>query len=1519
MAINSKLGTIWIKDPATGNWKPVQNMWIKNASGWQPVQKAWTKVGIEEWEQIYPTPSGSLNTNISSLSFTVYQNHDSDTQTVSITNNGTANLSITNIVASNSSYYTSVFSAGATFPITVNVGQSISITIKVRGVLLGKDTSGLLVITATVGTLGTSTLTIPISTTVIPEFKTLSLAQSSIKTTSASTLTMYYGDSLPSTSIPLYNNGNGATVNILSVSSLNGTINVTSYPASIGSPAGNGTLVLSATSKAIGTYVDTITITSDDPVNSTITVYPVTLQVNKKQPIIRVQNTLSDTYNDIAASGNLKSVTIYNDGIGVLNISNLSSTGKCIITNKPTSIPAGSNATFNVTGIQLAASATDTITISCDDPASTTKTIAVEYTIIKQPVISVPASVTDSYNDIDNTGADKTVTITNNGAGELRITSITTASGGAKAKVSISPVPSTTAPLIIAAGASANFKVTGQKLTNSDTDTITITSNDPINSSKTIPVTYTITQQPIIAVTPSPVTDTYKDTDTTGHTVTVTITNGGAGTLNISSISTTSGGSVAAVSGLATPTTVAAGASKTFNIIGQKLSKTTNDTINIISNDRGILDQLTVVPVTLTISAVPVISVPASVTDSYNDIDNTGATKTVTITNTGTSPLSITSITTVSGGSIARVSVSPVPIASSPLSIAPGASVNFSVTGQKITGTATDTIGITNNTNGVPGTLTTIPVTYTITNLPVIEISPTSLTDSYYDDTAGTVKTLTIYNRGPVASLTITNPITISDNLTIVTAPGSYTIAGGGSNFITLTVKGNQLAGAVTQPFVQTYNEKISVYSNNRGNAGSLSEIPFLLNVTKKIAVIGVSPTTLTDSYYDTDAGGTGKLITIKNTGLLDLTVNSIVSRNSKSTISGISLPVTVTKNGGTATFTVTGKKITTGGTILDFIDITNTGDLSNPIVTVNLQYNITVKQAAIQVYPAIATPTAGTVVTPISSWTLNADTNKPNSQTIVIKNISPAVAGSRSITISDISPSGSCTVSALSTTVIAPQQTATAIVSAGDDWPTTGQQQIGTLTINSDTTTTGYTSLAVPVLYTYIPKYPNILVYLGGTTTSLSTISLGTIKQGDTPTSVKVWIQNTQAGSSPLSVTAINSTNGYTSYSDITPTVTINPGTSLSFNLTFSAWNALATGTYTDTMTIVSNDPDTPNKQITITGTVIAKQPSLNANKSSLSLTNVAGTDLPTTTIVLKNNGDNPSTLNISSISSSLGNFTVSQSSASLNYNESITLTLTMVSTTDVGSYNDSLIIKSNAANGETQNIPVSIKVTQPAFSAEYTAGTHIITHPGYSVRNLTITLVGGGGGGGSGTEGGNGGGGGGGGSGAAIVNWVYPTTVSKDHAISITVGAAGLAIDLVGDRDHAGRNARAGAGGVSSLSIANIIVASVNGGTGGVGADTDRGGAQGAGGTIVKGGITTDTNINKAGKSGTAGIKGTRDDSSSNGGAGGTGTLLDNKYYGTGGNGADAPDRTAPYDFQGSNGQGGYVKISWPAYTPP
>ena len=254
-------------------------------------------------------------------------------------------------------------------------------------------------------------------------------------------------------------------------------------------------------------------------------------------------------------------------------------------------------------------------------------------------------------------------------------------------------------------------------------------------------------------------------------------------------------------------------------------------------------------------ATAPAISLSSS-SLSFGSI-NVGASsqQSLTISNTGTAALSISSITS----TIGAFTVSP-----TSFSVAAGGNQTVTVTFAPSAATSySGTITINHNASGSP---TTVSVTGTgvAAPAPAILVSATSLVFGTVNTGTSTQKTFTVSNSG-TATLNVSN-IT-STNGAFSVSPTSFSIPSGGSPQ-TVTV-------SFTPTALQTYSATLSVAHNASGSPSQIS----LTGTGAGAAVISLTISSL--SFGPVNIGSSAsQTLNVTNSGNITLTVTSLTSNN---------------------------------------------------------------------------------------------------------------------------------------------------------------------------------------------------------------------------------------------------------------------------------------------------------------------------------------------------------------------------------------------------------------------------------------------------------------------------------------------------------------------------------------------------------------------------------------------------------------------------------------------------------------
>jgi hypothetical protein len=366
-------------------------------------------------------------------------------------------------------------------------------------------------------------------------------------------------------------------------------------------------------------------------------------------------------------------VTLSNSGGTSLNISSIviEGTGFSLVNapSTPAAISNGSSLLFAVRfSPSLNGSYSGKLTILSNDPDSGTLVYNLTGTGVNPPDISVNVGTADFGTMPVNTVKQTTITIRNDvsaGQGDLIINSF--ALSGAGFNFATPPVY----PQTIAPGATANITISFSAGTAGIyTGTLKILSNDPDEAEVTVNLQATVQQPPDITV--STATLSFGSVLTNGSkTLDLSISNSGDSDLVVSNIAIT-GTVFTFATAPSLPMTIAKGNTGTVTIKFMPVSaQVYNGTVTVTSNDPD--SPTTTVNLTGTGISQPEIDItPVSLTFG-NVSTSTTLDKTVSIRNTGTANLTLTSALTITGSTAFTIVAQPA------TPITPGGSVNVTI------------------------------------------------------------------------------------------------------------------------------------------------------------------------------------------------------------------------------------------------------------------------------------------------------------------------------------------------------------------------------------------------------------------------------------------------------------------------------------------------------------------------------------------------------------------------------------------------------------------------------------------------------------------------------------------------------------------------------------------------------------------------------------------------------------------------------------------------------------------------
>lgn len=556
-----------------------------------------------------------------SLNFNNVTVGQTSSQNVTITNNGNSNLTFSSATISGTGFTMSGLSPLPTIPAGQNATFSVQFTP-----------------TSTAGATGS----IVFHDNAAGSPQTLTLTGSAVA--SGSTLTpnpgsvnfgnVVVGSSSPQT-ITLTNSGN-VTITINTVSTTGSVFSTSGISAGQQIAAG-GTANFSVTfaPAATGTISGGITITST-ATNGSLSI---PLSGTGTQGALSA-NPSSVNFGNLLVGANASiGVTLSNPGTAAVSItgSSITGTGFSMSTLSAQALNPGQTASFNVTfAPTTATSFSGTVSITSNAPGSPLKIALSGTGVATQALLTIsPTSVAFGNVSVGGSG-NQTVTLTNPGNATLNITA---------ASITGSGYSMTLAPTSINAGSNISFTVTFTPTSaGSAPGSISITSNAP-NSPATIALSGTGTQPQISA---NPTTVSF-GTVTVGNSNSqpITLTNNGNATLTFSQI--TVAGTGFSQTGLSTSTTIAAGGSTTFDAVFTPSSATTvSGSITLTTN--GTPSPL-VINLSGTGSAATFLLGANPTSLSFGNVgDGTNSSLTTSVTNSGNSNITISSVTVAGAG-----------------------------------------------------------------------------------------------------------------------------------------------------------------------------------------------------------------------------------------------------------------------------------------------------------------------------------------------------------------------------------------------------------------------------------------------------------------------------------------------------------------------------------------------------------------------------------------------------------------------------------------------------------------------------------------------------------------------------------------------------------------------------------------------------------------------------------------------------------------------------------------------------
>jgi hypothetical protein len=443
---------------------------------------------------------------------------------------------------------------------------------------------------------------------------------------------------------------------------------------------------------------------------------------------------------NVGATSPAQSVVISNFGGNPLDLGNISaSAGYNATNNCPSQLVAGTTCTVSVTFTPPATGETDGLLTVMDDSGNAgSAQVATLFGTGTAPVASItPSSMGFQSQVINTTSSPRNVTIQNTGTGPLQITSATTAA----------PFAATTACTTVAPGASCTVQVTfSPTAVGQASGTLTIMDNAGTGTQ-----TVALNGSGVAPVSLSPTSLSFGSVAVgfTSAAKNVTLTNRQSVTLNLSSISPSTG---FAVSSTTCGASLAAGANCTISVtfsataIGSVTGTltVTDDAIN--SPQTASLSGSGTAPTTLSASSL-----------SFNStaVGNTSSARSVTLTNNQGVALSFSSIAATAGFSISS-----------------------NTCGSSIAAAASCTVGVKFIPTSVGSATGMLTFTDDAGNSPqIVSLTGTGTAPVTFSSSTLNFGTITVGSTSSSKSVTVTNRLSTSLSLASITASAGFVIS----------------------------------------------------------------------------------------------------------------------------------------------------------------------------------------------------------------------------------------------------------------------------------------------------------------------------------------------------------------------------------------------------------------------------------------------------------------------------------------------------------------------------------------------------------------------------------------------------------------------------------------------------------------------------------------------------------------------------------------------------------------------
>ena len=528
----------------------------------------------------------------------------------------------------------------------------------------------------------------------------------------------------------------------------------------------------------------------------------------------------------------------------------------------------------------------------------------------------------------------------------------------------------------------------------------------------------------------------------------------------------------------------------------------------------------------------PVLSVSASSLNFGIAAVNTASPQAVTLTSTGTSPVTVNSATiTGTGFSIAGATL--------PATLNPGQTLILSVQFKPTTaGTATAQIAIKSNSSTGSTTTVSLNGTGVTPTKATLSVSTASLSFGSMTVNTAATKTLTLSSTG-TSAVTVSGAAITGAGFTIV--GGSLPVTLNPAQTLTLSVQFKPTAAGATTG-------QLTISSNSNSGATSVVSLSGTGAAAAK-PVLAVSAASLSFGSVTVNSATT-KTLTLSSTGTSAVTVSGAAITGAGFTIVGGSLPATLNP-GQTLTLSVQSKPTATGAVAGQLTISSNSSSGATSVVTLS------------GTGVAAAKPILGVSAASLSFGSVTVNTATTKTLTLSSTGTSAVTVNSAAIT-----GAGFTIVGVTLPTTLNPGQTLTLQVQFK---PTATGAVAGQFTISSNSSS-GVTSV---MSLSGTGTAANPIVSMSATSLNFGSIAVNT-------TTTKTLILSS-TGPTPVTVNSAAITGaGFIVVGGSFP-VTLNPAQTLTLQLQFKPTTA---GAATGQITISSNSSSGSSSVVTLSGT---------------------------------------------------------------------------------------------------------------------------------------------------------------------------------------------------------------------------------------------------------------------------------------------------------------------------------------------